>query len=109
MMVDCGSCSGGPKEFLPYVKDLAAFVKKEGGLDLLIITHEHQDHVNGFQKCRAIFEDPDFKIAEAWFAWTEHPEDPNDRAADLQAKRKKNATGFREVTEYAESQHRQDR
>ena len=94
MMVDCGSCSGGPKEFLPYVKDLAAFVKKESGLDLLIITHEHQDHVNGFQKCRAIFEDPDFKIAEAWFAWTEHPEDPNDRAADLQAKRKKMRLGF---------------
>jgi len=94
MMIDCGSCVGGPKEFLPYVENLAELVKKEGGLDLLIITHEHQDHVNGFQKCRAIFEDPDFKIAEAWFAWTEHPSDPNDRVADLQAKRKKMRMGF---------------
>ena len=94
MMIDCGSCVGGANEFLPYVEDLAEFVKKEGGLDLLVITHEHQDHVNGFQKCRGVFEDPDFKIAEAWFAWTEHPSDPDDRVADLQAKRKKMRMGF---------------
>jgi hypothetical protein len=94
MMIDCGSCVGGPQEFAPYVEDLAAEVKKEGGLDLLIVTHEHQDHVNGFHKCRSLFEDPEFEIREAWFAWTEHPADPNDRVADLQAKRKKMRMGF---------------
>lgn len=89
IMVDCGSCVGGRKEFLPYINDLAAYVKGEGGIDLLIITHEHQDHVNGFQKCREIFEDPSFEIIEAWFAWTENPEDPDGRVEELQDKRKK--------------------
>src|SRR5688572_691473 len=94
MMIDCGSCAGGEKEFKPYVEDISGYVKKEGGLDLLIITHEHQDHVNGFQKCREIFEDPFFEIREAWFAWTENPEDPDGRVEDLQKKRKKMRMGF---------------
>ena len=94
MMIDCGSCVGQPNDFKPYVEDLAAYIKKEGGLDLLIVTHEHQDHVNGFHKCKEIFEDPSLEIREAWFAWTEHPDDPDGRAAELQEKRKKMRKGF---------------
>lgn len=94
MMIDCGSCVGDKQAFTPYIEDLADFVKNEGGLDLLVITHEHQDHVNGFHKCREIFAAEDFEIREAWFAWTENEIDPDDRVADLQSKRKKMRMGF---------------
>src|SRR5262249_17533193 len=44
--------------------------------DLVVITHEHQDHVNGFPVNFA-----SFTVGEAWFAWTEDPAD--DLANDL--------------------------
>jgi hypothetical protein len=85
MMVDCGSCTGTDKEFLPYVTDLKSYVK--GQVDLLVVTHEHNDHVNGFSKCKGIFETITFK--KAWFAWTENPDDPEGKAKKLQKKRTK--------------------
>lgn len=83
MMIDCGSCQGGPAEFEPYIKHLADYVNSS--IDLLVVTHEHNDHVNGFSKCENIFKD--FKIGEAWFAWTENPEDPTGAAGELLKKR----------------------
>jgi hypothetical protein len=97
MMVDCGSCQGGPQEFAPYIDNLATYVK--GELDLLVVTHEHNDHVNGFAKCEKVFADPSFHIKEAWFAWTEDPADPDGRAAELQKKRSKMRLAFEKVTE----------
>jgi hypothetical protein len=84
MMIDCGSCIGDKNWFMPYVTDLATYVKNK--IDLLVVTHEHQDHVNGFQKCAEIFST--MMIKQAWFAWTEHPEDPDGEATELQKKRK---------------------
>jgi beta-lactamase superfamily II metal-dependent hydrolase len=86
-MIDCGSCQGTAKDFQPYIEDLASYVNHH--LDLLVITHEHNDHVNGFAKCETIFRDSKFTIDEAWFAWTENPNDPGGRARKLQEKRKK--------------------
>lgn len=83
MLIDCGSCMGDRDWFLPYVTDLADYVGNI--IDLLVITHEHQDHVNGFQKCADIFES--MVIRNAWFAWTEHPDDPGGEAAELLKKR----------------------
>jgi hypothetical protein len=85
MMIDCGSCQGTAEDFRPYIENLAAYVSNH--LDLLIVTHEHNDHVNGFAKCEDIFNR--FAIDEAWFAWTEDPDDPGGRAKQLQEKRKK--------------------
>ena len=84
MMIDCGSCMGTPEWFLPYIKDLATHVDNK--IDLLVVTHEHQDHVNGFHKCKNIFEG--IAIKNAWFAWTERPDDPGGAAAELKKKRK---------------------
>jgi beta-lactamase superfamily II metal-dependent hydrolase len=43
------------------------------GIDLAILTHEHQDHLNGiWKKNDPYFED--FEIEEAWVAWTEDPD-----------------------------------
>jgi hypothetical protein len=90
MMIDCGSCQGGPKQFRPYVEHLAKYI--ENKVDLLVITHEHNDHVNGFAKCPDVFEK--FDIGEAWFAWTEDPKDPTGAAKELQEKRKKMKQAF---------------
>lgn len=90
MLIDCGSCVGEPADFAPYVRDLAEYV--ENTIDLLVVTHEHNDHVNGFAKCRDIFERID--IRQAWFAWTENPDDPDGQARDLHNKRQRMREGF---------------
>lgn len=87
MMIDCGSCQGTPADFAPYIDNLANYVNNH--IDLLVITHEHNDHVNGFAKCEDVFKDPALTINEAWFAWTENPDDPGGLAKKLQEKRKK--------------------
>lgn len=73
MLIDCGSCKGDAEHFQPYLDDLAEWVGHR--LDLLVVTHEHLDHVNGFAKGRTLFEQ--FEIAHAWMAWTEDPDDPD--------------------------------
>ncbi|WP_298734570.1 MBL fold metallo-hydrolase [uncultured Chitinophaga sp.] len=83
MMIDCGSCKGGPAEFKPFLQDLVQYVNNS--VDLLVITHEHNDHVNGFAKHPDIFRA--MEIKEAWFAWTENPEDPDGAAQELLKKR----------------------
>jgi hypothetical protein len=90
MLVDCGSCVGSRQEFLPYIEDLVSYV--DGKLDLLVVTHEHQDHVNGFDKCYAEFEQ--LEIGQAWFAWTEDPKDPDQQALDLLGTRQKARLGL---------------
>lgn len=84
MMIDCGSCRGDKTWFVPYITHLAKYVDEK--IDLLVVTHEHLDHVNGFYKCADIFRT--IEIKNAWFAWTENPEDPGGEAAELQKKRK---------------------
>lgn len=90
MMIDCGSCQGKPDEIRPYLEKLAEDVNNK--IDLLVITHEHQDHVNGFAKCPDIFEN--FTIGQAWFAWTEDPTDPTGAAKELQKKRSRMKLAF---------------
>ncbi|MFK7942427.1 MAG: hypothetical protein AB8B85_05880 [Paracoccaceae bacterium] len=51
-----------------------------GFVDIVMVTHEHQDHVNGFRKKKNrkyVFED--LEIGQLWLAWTE---DPNDAFAN---------------------------
>ena len=51
-----------------------------GFVDIAMVTHEHQDHVNGFRKKKNrkyIFED--LEVGQLWLAWTE---DPNDAYAN---------------------------
>jgi beta-lactamase superfamily II metal-dependent hydrolase len=86
ILIDCGR-KGGSQNYI-HKKPMGDIVEHIGEatghhLDLVIITHEHQDHVNGFWKKH----DPyfgDIHIERAWLAWTE---DPNDELAnELRAK-----------------------
>jgi beta-lactamase superfamily II metal-dependent hydrolase len=75
VLIDCGYKPGSPQKIDPpnKLEDILADLRTAtaGHIDVAIITHEHQDHVNGISK-------PNFEgitIGESWFAWTEDPKD----------------------------------
>jgi beta-lactamase superfamily II metal-dependent hydrolase len=68
MMIDGGTWSGSKEKLTPYIKNLKSFVGNK--LDVLVITHEHKDHVHLFDVCIDLFTQ-DFEIDEIWMAWCE--------------------------------------
>ncbi len=72
MMIDCGCINGGKAQFKPMVEDLITHTA--GVIDLLVVTHQHADHINGFEKSADLFNQINFK--KVWFAWTEDEDDP---------------------------------
>lgn len=74
MMIDCGCIQGSKAHFIERITDLKTFIKNKT-IDLLVVTHEHADHINGFEMARDMFSDIEFK--KVWFAWTENDEDPH--------------------------------
>src|SRR5687768_336649 len=77
VMIDCGYKPGSP-QFIHKedITDIVAHIGKttNNRLDLVVLTHEHQDHLNGIWRKK----DPyfaGFEINEAWLAWTEDPDD----------------------------------
>lgn len=95
VLIDCG-LKPGSQSFLDHKQPIGAIVKHlqdscGGRLDLAILTHEHQDHLNGIWKAnQPYFED--FEIEEAWVAWTEDPD--NDLANDLRRRHKDQLLGL---------------
>lgn len=75
MLIDCGTL--GAKSTGVSLDDVLADVQTTTGghLHLLIATHEHKDHVSGFNSCREEFEK--MQVDRVWLAWTENPKDPN--------------------------------
>jgi hypothetical protein len=71
LMIDCGCIHGGKADFADKVEDLSTTTN--GVIDLLIVTHEHADHINGFEKTVDIF-DTRINVKKVWFAWTEADE-----------------------------------
>ncbi|MFP3681205.1 hypothetical protein SB725_29365 [Pseudomonas sp. SIMBA_041] len=81
ILIDCGVLQGvtGAKVLMKnIVADLLATTG--GKLDLLVVTHEHHDHLSGFLYEQDTFKNK-FDIREFWLAWTESPTDP--RAIEL--------------------------
>ncbi len=78
VLIDCGMKPGSQK-FLDHQKPLGEIVKHlhescGGRLDLAILTHEHQDHLNGIWTAKQPAPFAGFDIQEAWVAWTEDPD-----------------------------------
>lgn len=73
VLIDCGYKPGSPCKINTKIADIAQhIVDSTGGyIDVVVMTHEHQDHVNGFTKKNF----KDLKIGTCWMAWTEDPED----------------------------------
>ena len=72
ILIDCGYFPGSPFKGVS-MKDIAADIVSFTGnqLDALVVTHEHQDHLQGFMDEEEKFK----KISkgELWMAWTEKP------------------------------------
>jgi len=69
MMIDCGTWQGTQEYLAPFMEDLKAYVNNH--LDLLVITHEHKDHVHLFDICKDQLTQ-EFAVDKTWMAWTEN-------------------------------------
>ncbi|MCX5516729.1 hypothetical protein C3941_17795 [Kaistia algarum] len=81
MLIDCGvhsSVAGGSAKMDKVVADIAAVTKNH--LDVIVVTHEHTDHVSAFLTAANAFKG--FSVGEVWMAWTEDPSDVQARELD---------------------------
>ncbi len=81
MLIDCGvhsSVAGGNQRIDEIVADIADVTG--GHIDLVVVTHEHWDHVSGFLTAAERF--GRMKVDQVWMAWTENPADPDAKALD---------------------------
>ncbi|HSH93229.1 MAG TPA: hypothetical protein VK968_03720 [Roseimicrobium sp.] len=74
VLIDCGYKPGSPAFIGTTPKAITRNIREATGgvIDVGVITHEHQDHVNGISASN--FEGITFR--EVWMAWTEDPQDP---------------------------------
>jgi hypothetical protein len=75
MLIDCGIfqfTKGESKKMKAIVQNISEATG--GHLHVVVVTHEHWDHLAGFYHARDIFDD--MEIDELWLAWTEDPTDP---------------------------------
>ena len=80
MLIDCGvhsSVAGGPAMMDKIVADIAKVTKR---IDVLVITHEHWDHLSAFATAAKGFKA--LEIGDVWLAWTENPRDPQAQQFD---------------------------
>lgn len=76
LLIDCGLVLGvkdkKPAEIMTSVAD-DVVATCEGAVDAVAITHEHWDHLSGFNQARASFKS--LAVGEVWVAWTEDETD----------------------------------
>lgn len=75
MLIDCGLhsiVSGGTDRIDKIATDIKA--ESQGHIDVLVVTHEHWDHVSGFSTAAEIFKN--ITVGEVWMPWTENADDP---------------------------------
>ncbi|MFK3889076.1 hypothetical protein [Sphingomonas sp. NPDC079357] len=77
ILIDCGMLlgSGDAKARMQTIaQDIARVCG--GTLDLVVISHEHWDHLSGFSQARDVFFDSGaITIKNVWMGWTENPDD----------------------------------
>ncbi|MDB5198718.1 MAG: hypothetical protein JWO92_681 [Chitinophagaceae bacterium] len=69
MMIDCGVWQGKQDHLEKYVLDLKEYLGSE--IDVLVVTHQHKDHVYVFEACSELFT-KNFKAREIWMGWPEN-------------------------------------
>ena len=91
MLIDCGMFAGSRLNPEAKEKDLQTEIvesikQKTGGkLDVVVVTHEHMDHVSIFNSAKDLFDQIEFD--QVWLGWVEDP--ANDLARKLRAKYEK--------------------
>jgi beta-lactamase superfamily II metal-dependent hydrolase len=74
MLIDCGVLKGTP-DAGQLMQEIVDDIRKEtdGVLDLLVITHEHWDHISSFHQVPDAWDE--ITVKQVWMAWTEDPKD----------------------------------
>src|SRR5437867_2263538 len=83
MLIDCGVILG-TKDTGARLQEVVSSIAEDtdGHVDVLVITHEHYDHVAAFAGPKLFCgehetpENGQLQVGEVWFAWTEDPSDP---------------------------------
>ncbi len=90
VLIDCGVFLNTPGE-PARMRDVAMNIRDEtkGEIDLLIVTHEHWDHIAGFSHANDIFSAKGFKFGQVWLSWAENPDDTDARAVKTELGKKK--------------------
>lgn len=86
VLIDCGliTVADRPKDKMQEVaNDIRAACN--GRLDVVVMTHEHWDHVSGFHSSQARDVFASMDIGEVWYGWTEDPR--NELGQRLRAER----------------------
>lgn len=76
MLIDCGALKGtenADQMMREVVSDIRDATNKK--LDVLVVTHEHWDHISGFSPPTSTIWD-EIDVGEVWMAWTENPNSP---------------------------------
>ncbi|HVT17666.1 MAG TPA: hypothetical protein VHQ90_16000 [Thermoanaerobaculia bacterium] len=78
VLIDCGVWKGtsGASRWMQQIMQHICDEVGDHGLELLVATHPHWDHLSGFGQARQLFED--LRVQQVWLPWTE---DPGDRTA----------------------------
>lgn len=76
MLIDCGVLARDAKfmtQIVQHIRDTIRDGKASGKarLDVVVATHEHKDHLSGFNQARDVFSD-DFDFGAVWLGWTEN-------------------------------------
>ncbi len=98
ILIDCGLLTGSVDATVrmqqiadDIVKLTSAGPGWSGLIDLLVVTHEHWDHISGFSQAQQTLLNPtQMRIANLWMAWTEKDDDT--QAARLRARFDRTAT-----------------
>jgi beta-lactamase superfamily II metal-dependent hydrolase len=92
VLIDCGVLLGTKAAEQRITRVGRDILQATGGhIDVLVITHEHWDHISGFVQAREEFKKLD--VDEVWFAWTENPANP--LARELRERRRAALNGLR--------------
>ena len=77
VMIDCGVFMGmpGASDWMGAIMRHLRESVGDRGLDLLVATHQHWDHLSGFNQAAAEFAQLK-PIRQVWMPWTEDPSDP---------------------------------
>ncbi len=89
VMIDCGVLQHTANESKKMQQVVAHLQEEcEGDIDLLIVTHEHWDHVAGFSHAKDVFEKK-FTFDRVWLSWAENMADPDAKKLKAELGKKK--------------------